>query len=142
MSLMPAAVPQGARWLMLGPARGGLAEIAEEFAVRRKHIGRVRWRQGVLIGLHGSVEGEEVGILAVGFAQNTRFFRVTLPVEDLRFAIGFGRQDRDLAVGARLDALGNLGALRPVFVGLALALLNHAAVDRLAVLRRQIRPAD
>src|SRR5512135_2757946 len=114
-------------------AARAVAEILEKVAARRKHHGRVVARKRVLIGLHRTIEAEEVGILAEGLTEDARLFRIALAAQNLRLARRFRRQHGDLACGARADALRCLVAFGAVLRRLALAFLLHALVDGKAV---------
>src|SRR5690606_6112589 len=91
---------------------------------------------------HGSVEGEEIGILVVGLRKNPVALGVALTADLLALGIGFGEQHRDVAIGARADFLGALRALGAELGGFALALGLHPLIHRLAVLLGQIGTPD
>src|SRR5215510_3900153 len=78
-----------------------VTEIAEEFAVRRQDDRRGFAWQGLLIGQHRAIEGEEVWILAISIAQEASFLGITLAAHDLSLARGLGYDHGDLALSAR-----------------------------------------
>src|SRR5215831_21210924 len=49
---------------------GGIAEILEEIGIRPQHQPGVAGAQSRLIGLHGTIEGEEIGILGIGLSED------------------------------------------------------------------------
>src|SRR4029077_10469676 len=121
---------------------GGIAEEAEEIAIGAKHQMRVAMLHAALIGLHGAIEAEEVGVLAIGVGKDAVALGVALAAHVFRLRIGFGDQHRDVAVGPGAGLLALLAALGAEFGGLALSFGLHALIDRLAVLFRQIDTAN
>src|SRR4029077_17225503 len=99
---------------------GGIAEEAEEIAIGAKHQMRVAMLHAALIGLHGAIEAEEVGVLAIGVGKDAVALGVALAAHVFRLRIGFGDQHRDVAVGPGADLLALLAALGAEFGGLAL----------------------
>ena len=132
----------------LGRRRGGwlapldLTEEAEELVVRRQHHAGVVVSEGFALGLHGPIEGVELGVAAVGLARDSVDRGVALTAQDLGLTLRLREDHHALAVCAGADALGLLGALRPELFGLALAFRLHALIDGLAGLLRQIGAAD
>src|SRR5258708_23361218 len=57
---------------------GRIAEILEEIGIRSQHQPRVAGPQSRLIGLHGTVEGEEIGIPGIGFSADAVAFAIPL----------------------------------------------------------------
>src|SRR5580700_187211 len=55
-----------------------ITEIFEEIGIWPQHEPRVIGAQPRLVGLHGSVEGEEIRILAVGFGEDAVALGVAL----------------------------------------------------------------
>src|SRR6185437_732566 len=94
------------------------AEILEEFGVRTQQITRVVRLQAVLIGRHRAIEGEEVGILAIGFGEQTVALGVAGTADLLRRRIRFRDDHRALAIRLGADLLRLLAALGTEFRGL------------------------
>src|SRR6516164_9998674 len=102
---------------------------------------RVAVLHAALIGLHGAIEAEEVGVLAIGISKDAVALGVALAANIFGLRIGLGEQDRHVAVGPGADFLTLLTALGAKLSGFALALGLHALIDRLAVLLRKIGAA-
>src|SRR5947207_1287509 len=117
-------------------------EVPEEIGIGvEQHAGVVVPEPG-LVRLHGTVEAEEVRILAISVGKNSVPLPVTLAPDLLGFRGRFGDQHGDVAVGLGADLLRTLAALSAELGRLALAFGLHALVDRLAVLFRQVGAAD
>src|SRR5215467_6612710 len=121
---------------------GRIAEEAEEIAIRAEHHMRVAVLHAALIGLHGAIETEEVGVLAIGVGKDAVALGVALAADVFRLRIGFGEQHRDIAVGPGANFLALLAALGAEFGGFTLPFRLHALIDRLAVLFRKIDAAN
>src|SRR5439155_15650458 len=109
------------------------AEISEEIGIRLQQIAGIVALQPVLIGRHRAIEGEEVGVLAIGLGKQAVTFAIALAAGLLGLGVGFRHDHGGFAIGAGADFLGLLAALSPELGGLALPLGLHALIDRLAV---------
>src|SRR5258708_22247925 len=121
---------------------GRIAEMLEEIGIRSQHQPRVVWAQSRLIGLHGTVEGKEIRILAIGLGEDAVAFAIALATSLLGARLRLRHQHRDVAVGLSADLLALLAALTTGGRGLTLTLGLHALIDGLAVLLRQIGAPD
>src|SRR4029077_1134454 len=117
-------------------------EVAEEIRIRPKHKPRIAVLQALLVGLHGTVESEEVGIAVIRVGKDAIALAVALTAGLLGLGVGLGEQDGHVAVGPGPDLLALLASLGPELGRFALALSLHALVHRLAVLLRQVGAAD
>src|SRR5262245_20945055 len=121
---------------------GRIAEIAEEVGIGPEHQMRVAALHAPLISLHGAIEAEEIGVLAIGLGEDAVAFGVALAAKRFGLRIGLGEQDRHVAVRPGADFLALLAALGAEIGRLALPFGLHALVDRLAVLLGKIDAAD
>src|SRR5690242_13427170 len=94
-----------------GRLAGRRAKILEEIGFRTQQITGIAAPQTVLIGGHRAIEGEKVGILAVGIREQAVALGVALAASLLGLRIGLGDDDRDFAVGVGTDFLRLLAAL-------------------------------
>jgi hypothetical protein len=88
---------------------GRIGEILEEIRIRPQHEPRVVGTQSGLIGLHGAVEGEEIGILAKGFGEDPVAFGIALAADLPRLRLR--HYDGDVSIGLGTDLLVLLVAL-------------------------------
>jgi plasmid stability protein len=82
-----------------------LVEIAEEIAIRREDDGRVFALQRCRIGVHRTVEAEEVRILSEGLGKDAILLGVALAAGDLTLPSRLGADDSRVAVGLAADFL-------------------------------------
>src|SRR5262245_2225578 len=113
-------------------------EVAKELRIRLEQHARVVGAQSRFVGLHRTVEREEVGVARVGIGENAIALGVALAAGPLALGLRLGEQHRDIAIRLGADLLRLLGTLGAVLRGLLLTLGLHALVDRLAVLLRQV----
>src|SRR6516165_12676306 len=117
-------------------------EEAKEFGIGLEQHARVIGAQPGFVGLHRTIEGEEIGIAAIRLGENAIALGIALAARALALRLRLGDQHRDVAIRLGADLLRPLRALRTILCGLLLALGLHALVDRLAVLLRQVRAAN
>src|SRR5579859_7888761 len=67
--------------LRLGRLARGVAEIPEEVGIRLEQEAGVAALQAGFIGRHRAVEGEEIGVLAIGFRKQTVALGVALAAD-------------------------------------------------------------
>src|SRR6516162_11494175 len=103
---------------------------------------RVAMLHAALIRLHGAIEAEEVGVLAIGVGEDAVALGVALAADVFRLRISLGEQHRDVAVRPGADFLTLLAALGAKLGGFTLPFGLHALVDRLAILFRKIDAAN
>src|SRR5690349_6808408 len=113
-------------------------EVAQEVRVGLEQHEVVPAAEGRAVGLHAAIEGEELRVLRERRGVDRGGFGVALAAHALRVAIGFGEDHLALAVGVGADLLAFGGAGGSQFVGNALPLRLHAAVDRFAHFLRQV----
>src|SRR5207248_1647958 len=126
---------RGVAWLA-----GRVAEEAEEFGIRLEQHARVVGAQTRLIGLHRSIEGEELRIAAECLGEDPITLGIALAADLLTLRLRLRLQHGDIAIRPGADLLCSLQAERAELLRLALALGDHPLVDGLAVLLRQIGP--
>src|SRR5262245_4472387 len=138
-----------ARWGRGAGRRGAFAqlarridEVAEELGIGLEQHARIVGAHPRLVGLHRTVEREEVGVLAIGLRENAVTLAIALAAGLLAFRLRLGEQHGDLAIGLGADLLRALGALRAQLRRLLLTLGLHALINRLAVLLRPVGAAD
>src|SRR5262249_39912157 len=103
---------------------------------------RVAALHAPLISLHGAIEAEEIGVLAIGLGKDAVALGVALAAKRFGLRIGLGEQDRHVAVRPGADFLALLAPLGAEIGRFALPFGLHALVDRLAVLLGKIDAAD
>src|SRR5579871_177763 len=130
------------RHILRGFFTGGIAEIPEEIGIRPQDEPRVIGAQSSLIGLHGAVEREEIGVLAEGFGEDSVAFGVALAANLLGARLRLRHYDGHVTVSLGADLLALLVALAANGRSLTLAFGLHALIDRLAVLLRKISAPD
>src|SRR5690606_7083131 len=86
----PPADPTSSHRRRLRAARGAL-QILEELAVRRHHQHIAVGADGLAIGLQAAVERIELRIAAIGLGIDLRRLGIALTADDLRLAIGLGK---------------------------------------------------
>src|SRR5262249_24389337 len=114
----------------------------KEFGIGLEQHARVVGAQPGFVGLHRTIEGEEVGIAAIGLGENAIALGIALAARTLAVRLRLGDQHRDVPIRLGADLLRLLRALRTILRGFLLAFGLHALVDRLAVLLRQVRAAN
>src|SRR5258708_3122437 len=82
---------------------GRIAKIAEEVGVGPQHHAGIAVLQSGLIGLHRTIEGKEVRVLAVGLGEDPVARRVTFTASLFGPRGCVGDEHRYVAVRARLD---------------------------------------
>src|SRR5262249_30864614 len=113
-------------------------EIAEKVGIRTQQHARVVRPQAGLVGLHGTIEREEAGVLAVGFGEYLVALGIAVAARLFRLGLRLGDQHGHVTVRPRANLLRALAALGARLRGDALTFGLHALVDRLAVLLGQI----
>src|SRR3974377_1736076 len=103
---------------------------------------RVAMLHAALIRLHGAIEAEKVGVLAIGVGEDAVALGVALAADVFRLRTGLGEEHPHVTVGVGAAFLALLAALGANLGGFALPLGLHALVDRLAFLLRQIDTPD
>src|SRR5690348_13890663 len=96
-----------------GPVLAGrIAEVAEEIRIRLEQQTRVVVLQALLVGLHGAIEREEVGVLAAeGLGEDAVALTVALAADPLARRLRLGQQHGHVAIGLGADLLRALAAL-------------------------------
>ena len=120
----------------------GRAEEAEEVRFWADHHARIAWFQPRLIGLHRAIEGEKIGILAIGLSEDAVSFRIAFASGLVGLLLRVATQDDDIAIGLGGDLLRLFGPLRAIFRRFARAFALHPAEDFFRDLLRQVRAAD
>src|SRR5262245_34569802 len=82
----------GSRRATVPPARR-IDEIAEELRIRPQQHARVVVLHAGFVGLHRAVEGEEVGVLAIGLGEDVVALAVALAADLLGFRGRLGKDD-------------------------------------------------
>src|SRR5208282_5803676 len=86
-------------------------EIAEEFRRRGQHHPRVRTLERFIIGLHRTVEGKKVFVLAECLRINAVAFLVAIAAYLLGLAVRIGKKHGNVLIGGGFDPLRLLTAL-------------------------------
>ena len=110
----PRAPPGIARWASSGVGSAGawdvhrrfapapdrcIIEILEELRVGAQQQPRIAGPQRAFVGLHRTVEGEELRVLVEGLGEDAVPLGIARAADALRFAGGVGLDHGDLAVG-------------------------------------------
>src|ERR1700732_3604000 len=105
----------------------GRAEETEEVRFRADDHPRLAAFQSGLIGLHRTVEGEKIGVLAIGRGENAVSFRVACASRLVGLLLSIAEQHHHIAIGLGPSGLRNFGALSAIFRRLARPLALHPA---------------
>src|SRR4030095_7002764 len=131
---------RGRRRFFPRPARG-IGEITEKACVGREQHSGVVALQAVLVGLHRTVEREEILVLVEGIGKDLVADRIALAANLLRFRCRLRHQYGDFTIGTRADLLRALRTLGAELCCFALPLGLHALIDGLTVLVPQVGAA-
>src|SRR5262245_8592049 len=96
----------------------------------------------MFVGLHRTIEGEEVLVLVKGVCKDLISGCIALTSDLLRFRCCLRDQHGDFAIRARPNFLCTLRALRAELRGLALTFGLHALINGLAILLREVGASD
>src|SRR5260370_42342784 len=96
---------RGGRGAALARLTRWIHEEAEEFRVGLEQHAGVAGFQARLVGLHRTVEREELGIPAEGFGEDAIALAIALAAGLLALRLRFGQQHRDIAVRPPADLL-------------------------------------